>query len=62
MCFTIGLTLLALKKAVLDYQCTVGAPVWSAKASTYLQIALVLLTYLYMHLISISVESNAISG
>ena len=46
---------------MLYFQCTVGAPVWSAKASMYLRIALVLLTAFYMHLIYLSVESDAIA-
>ena len=55
MCLTLGLTLLASTtemQILLSSQCTVGAPVWSAKAYIYLRIALVLLIALYMHLIS----------
>ena len=65
MCLTIGVTLLASTteiQLVLSSQFTVGAPVWSAKASMYLRITLVLLTALYMHLISLSVESDYIAG
>ena len=55
MCLTLGVTLLASTteiKLVLSSQCTVCAPVRSAKASMYLRITLVLFTALYMHLIS----------
>ena len=65
MCLILGVTLLASTieiKLVLSSQFTVGAPVWSAKYSMYLRITLVLLTALYMHLISLSVESDAIAG
>ena len=65
MCLTLGVTLLAPTteiQLVLSYQCTVGALVWSAKASRYLRITFVFLTAFYMHLISQSVESNAIAG
>ena len=54
MCLTLGVTLLASTteiQLVLSSQYTVVAPVWSAKASMYLLIALILLTSLYMHLI-----------
>ena len=64
MCLTLGVTLLASTteiQHVLSYQCTVGAPVWSAKASIYLWIYLVLFTALYMNLISPPVESDAIA-
>ena len=64
MCLTIGVTILASTKIiqlVLSSKCTVGAPVWSAKASIYLRITLFLLTYLYMNLIPQSVESEAIA-
>ena len=63
MCLTLGVTLLApIKdiKRVLSSQCTVGAPVWSAKASMYLWITFVLLADFYMHLIYTSVESDAV--
>ena len=65
MCLTIGVTLLASTaeiQLVLSYQCTVGAPVWSAKALMYLRTTLVLLTDLYLHLIYPSADSDAISG
>ena len=47
---------------VLSYQCIIGSPVWIDKASMYIRTALVLLTVLYMNLISPSVDSEAISG
>ena len=62
---TLGLTILASKtemQIVLSYKCTVGTPLWSARASMYLCITLVFLTALYMHIISPSVESDYISG
>ena len=65
MCLTLGVTILASTieiQLVLSLQCTLGSPVWSAKASIYLRITLVLLTSLYMHLISQSVYSDAIDG
>ena len=65
MCLTLGVTLLASTTEIQllsSPQYTVGAPVWSAKASMYLRITLVFLTALYMHLISPSVESDAIAG
>ena len=65
MCLTLGVTILSSTtetKLVLSSQCTVGAPVWSAKSSMYLRITLVFLTALYMHLIYPSVESDAIAG
>ena len=65
MCLTLGVTILASTteiQLVLYSQCTVGAPVWSDKASMYLQVNLVFLTALYVHLISPSVESDAIAG
>ena len=58
MCLTLEVTILASTteiQPVLSTQCTVGATVWSAKYSVYLQITLVFLTSLYMHLISPSV-------
>ena len=64
-CLTIGLTILASTKdiqLVLSSQCTVGEPVWSYKASMYLQIDLFFLTALYMHIISPSVESEDVAG
>ena len=64
MCLTLGVTLLASTieiRLVLSYQCTVGATFFISKASMYLQITLVFLTALYMHLISPSVESDAIA-
>ena len=65
MCLTLGVTTLASTteiKHVISSPCTVGALVWSAQAYMYLRINLVFLTYLYMHLISLSMESNAIAG
>ena len=65
MCLTLGVTILASTteiKLVLYSQCTVGAPVWSARYYMYLQTTLVFLTDLYMHIISTPVESEAISG
>ena len=65
MCLTLVVTLLASTtdiQLVLSYQCTVGAPVWSAKNSMYIWITFVLLTALNMHLTYPSVESDAISG
>ena len=65
MCLTPGANILASTaeiKLVFSYQCTVGAPVWSSKASVYIQIKLVLLRDLYMHLIPPLVESEAIAG
>ena len=64
MCLTLGVTILASTteiQLVVYSQCTLGAPVWSAKYSMYIQINLVLFTALYMHLISPSVESYAIA-
>ena len=64
MCLTLCVTILASTteiKLVLYSQCTVVAPVWSAKASIYLQINLVFLTALYIHIIYPSVESYAIA-
>ena len=65
MCLTLGVTILASTAEIqlwLSSQCTVGAPVWIAKASMYLRIALVFFTDLYMHIIYPSVESDYISG
>ena len=65
ICLTLGVTILYSTteiQLVLSSQCTVGAQLWSDKASTYLRIALVLLTELYMHLMYPSVESEAITG
>ena len=65
MCLTLIVSILASTiemQLLLSSQCTVGEPVWSAKSSMYIWIILVLLTALYMHLISTSVESNAIAG
>ena len=62
---TIGVTLLCSTteiQLVLSSQCSVGEPVWSAKASIYLEITLVLLRALYMYLIFPSVDSDAIAG
>ena len=65
MCLTLGVTILDSTteiQLVLSSQCTVGSPVWNAKAPMYLWITLVLLTAFYMHLISLSVDSDAIYG
>ena len=65
MCLTPGVTILDSTKdiqIVLYSQCTVVAPVWSDTTSMYLRITLVLLTYLYMHLIYLAVDSDAIAG
>ena len=65
ICLTLGVTILASTteiQLVLSSQCTVSAPVYSAKASMYLRITLGFFTSLYMHLISPSVKSDAISG
>ena len=65
MCLTIGVMFLASTteiQIVLSSQSTVGEPVWIAKASIYLWIALVFLTSFHMNLISPSVESDAIVG
>ena len=64
MCSSLVVTLLASTseiQIVLSSQCTVGAPIWSYKASMYLRITLVYLTALYMHLIYPSVESDSIA-
>ena len=64
MCLNLGVTLLDSTteiQLVLYYQCTIGAPLYSARASKYLRIIFVLLTALYMHLISTSVELDAIA-
>ena len=53
MCLNLGVTILASTteiQLVLSSQCTVGACVYSAKASMYLRITLVFFTALYMHL------------
>ena len=65
MCLTLVVTILASTtemQPVLSYQCIIGSPVWIDKASMYIRTALVLLTVLYMNLISPSVDSEAISG
>ena len=65
MCLTLRVTILDSKTAiqlVLYSQCTVGEPVWSDRASIYLRIILVFLKYFYIHLISPSVDSEAIAG
>ena len=41
---------------------TLGSPVWGDKASMYIWITLFFLTALYIHIISSSVESDAIDG
>ena len=65
MCLTLEVTILDSTTEiyfVLSSQCTIGAPVWSDKASMYLRITLDFLTDFYMHLISPSVESYDIAG
>ena len=65
MCLTLEVTIFASTtktQLVLSYQFTVGAPVWSARTSMYLQLTLVFFTAFYMHLISTSVQSEAIGG
>ena len=65
MCLTLGLIFLASTteiQLVLSSQFNVGSPLWIDKASMYLRVTLVFLTDLYMHLISPSVESEAIDG
>ena len=65
MCLTLGVTILdstTERKIVLYYQCTGGAPLWSARASMYLRITSFLFTDLYIHLIYPSVESEDIAG
>ena len=65
MWLNLGVTLLASKteiKPVLSYQCTVGAPVWITKDFMYRHIDLVLLKFLYMHLLYPPVESEATAG
>ena len=47
---------------MLSSQCNFCALVWDTKDSTYLHIALVLLTEFYMYIISPLVESHAIAG
>ena len=51
ICLTLGITVLDSTieiQLVFPTQCTVGAPLLSAKASTYLRIALVFLKTLYI--------------
>ena len=65
MCLTLGVIFLASTteiQLVLSSQFNVGSPLWIDKASMYLRVTLVFLTDLYMHLISPSVESEAIDG
>ena len=65
MCLNIGVNILYSTtdiQLVLFSQCTVVAPLWSAKASTCLRIKLFFLTVLYMHIIYPSLESDAIVG
>ena len=65
MCLTIGVTLLDSTteiQLVLSSQFIGFAPVYSARASMYLRMTLVFLTALYMHIISLSVDSEAIAG
>ena len=64
MCLNLGVTLLALTteiQLVLSSKCTVGAT-WSAKAFMYLRVTLVFFTDLYIHLIFLSLDSEAIAG
>ena len=64
LCLTLGVTLLDSTteiQLVLSSQCTDGAPVWIDIAYMYLQISLFILTALYMHEISTSLESEATS-
>ena len=65
MCLTLVVTILASTtyiQLLLSYQCNVGAPVLSTKASMYLSKNFVFLTALYMHLLSPSVDSDYIAG
>ena len=65
MCLTLGATILASTKIiqlVVSSKYTVGAPVCSAKYYMYLLIALVFLTVLYIHIISLLVYSEDIDG
>ena len=65
MCLILGVTILASTaeiQLVLSSKCTVGTPVWSAKAFMYLHITLVFLKDLYMHTIFPSMESDVIAG
>ena len=65
MCLTLGVTILSWTteiQLVLYYQCTVGAPVWIAKYSIYLLIALFFLKSLCVHIIYPSVDSEATAG
>ena len=58
MCLTLGVTILDSTteiQLVLSYQCTVSAPVLSAKDTMYLCIYLSFLKSFYMHLIYPSV-------
>ena len=62
---TLGVNILASTtemQLVLSSQCPVDEPVWSARDSMHLWITLVSLTDFYMHRISPSVKSEAISG
>ena len=55
---TLGVNILASTteiQLVLPFQFSVGAPVWSSRASMYHQTTLVFLTDLYVHLIHPSV-------
>ena len=63
MCLTLGVTILDSTteiQLVLSSQCTVCAPLCSAKDSMYLRITLVFLTAFNINLIYTSVESDAI--
>ena len=65
MCLTLVVTILYSTiemQLLMSSQFTFGAPVCSAKASMYIMIDLVFLTSLYMHIISLLVDSEAIVG
>ena len=64
MCLTLGVTILASIAEIqllLSSQYTISSPVCSAKESMYPRMTLVLLTALFMHLISPSVGSDSIA-
>ena len=65
MRLTLRLTLIVSRtkmQLVFYSRCNIGAPVWSAKDSIYLGMALVFLKALYMHIISPSVDSEDTAG
>ena len=65
MCLTLGVTILASTTEIqimVSSQSTIGVLVWSANASMYRPITLFFLTDLYMHKVSLSVESEDIYG